>query len=99
MCSGRTIDEGCVLKNTSNCKDSRWRDFLVSSFNSLHKVISSVVDAFNDIGVTLSVGSPLYNDLVKPISFFEVATHWLTCKVAHVRSNLPDILAELLDVC
>jgi hypothetical protein len=59
-----TIDEWNTLKDASNCKDGRRGDFLVTIFNRLEKVLSSVVDSGDEISKTFRVGSPLNNDLV-----------------------------------
>lgn len=41
-------------------------------FNGFEKVVSSVVDIFDNVGVMFSVGSLYDNDFVKIIGFFEV---------------------------
>ena len=45
----------------------------MTTLNRLQEVISSVVDAWDNIGVTFSVGSPLNNNLVKSVLGFEIA--------------------------
>jgi hypothetical protein len=46
----------------------------MACLDGLQEVLGSVVDAFNDIGITLGIGSPLDNDLVKTIGSLELAT-------------------------
>lgn len=65
------VDEGCFLEDTSNGKDSRWGDFLVARFDSFHEVVSGVIHALDYVGVTLGIGGPLNNDLVKAMGLFE----------------------------
>ena len=49
----------------------------MTSFNGLYEVDICVVDTLNDVCITLSVCCPLDNDLVKPVSGFEV-TMWVS---------------------
>jgi hypothetical protein len=35
--------------------------------DSLEKILSSVVDALDDVGITLSIGSPEDNNLIKSV--------------------------------
>ena len=69
---GRTVDEGSTLKNTGDSKDGGGGDLLVAGLNGLEQVVGRVVDASDDVGVPLSVGSPEDNDLVQAVSSFEV---------------------------
>jgi hypothetical protein len=68
----RTVDEGGLLEDASNGEDSGWGDFLVTRLDGVEQVVSGVIDAFDDVGIALSVGSPLYNDLIKTIVCLEV---------------------------
>jgi len=77
-----TVDEWDIVKDTGNGKDGGWRDFLVTSSDGLQKILSGVVDTRDEIGETLSVGSPEDNDLIESIGRLEVG----------------DVLADLLDV-
>jgi hypothetical protein len=45
--------------------------------NGLQKVIGGIVDSFNDVGISFSVGSPENNDPVKTIGRLEIAVRWL----------------------
>jgi hypothetical protein len=69
----RTVNEGGAFQNTGNGEDSGWRDLLVSALDGLDEVVGSVVDANNEVSETLSVGSPLDNDLIEVVGSFEVA--------------------------
>jgi hypothetical protein len=68
----RAVDEGYTFKDTGNRKDRGWCNLLVAIFNSLQQVLSSVIDAVNEICETLSVCSPLNNDLFQRVLGFEV---------------------------
>lgn len=78
----RTVDEGCLVENTGDSKNGGGRNLFVALLNGLEEVVSSVVDAGNDVGISLSVGSPHDNDLVEAV----------------VRLEVTDILTELLNV-
>ncbi|KAI6768308.1 hypothetical protein HG530_006317 [Fusarium avenaceum] len=78
----RAVDERGLFKDTSNCKHGGRRNLLVSLLNGLEKVVGSIVDTLDQIGVSLSVGSPHDDDLVKAIVGLEVA----------------NVLADLLDM-
>ena len=69
-----TVDEWCVLEDGSDSEDSRGSDFLVTGFDRLHKIVSGVVDALQNISITLRVGSPLHDDLVEAVGSLEVAS-------------------------
>lgn len=64
---GRAVDERHAFENGGHGKDGRGRDFLVRGLNGLEKVVGSVVDPWNDVGVTLSIGGPEDNDTVKMV--------------------------------
>lgn len=66
------VDEWNALKNRGNGKDSGRRDLFVTRLNSLHQIVRRVVNALNDVGVALSVSSPLYNNLVEIVGSLEV---------------------------
>jgi hypothetical protein len=67
------VDEGNTLEDTSHSKDCGWCDFLVTVLNCLHEVLRSVIDTRDEICETLSVGSPLNNDLLQVIRGLELA--------------------------
>jgi hypothetical protein len=69
-----TIDEGNTFEDARHSKDSGWCDFLVAILNCFNKVLSSVIDSRNEVGETLSVCSPLNNDLVQVVRGLEVST-------------------------
>lgn len=69
---GRAVDEGGTLQDTRDSKDGGGRNLLVTLLNSLEKVIGSVIDSVDDVGISLSVGSPQDNDLVKAVVGLEV---------------------------
>lgn len=79
---GRAVDEGGALQDTGNSKDGGRRNLLMALLNSLKKVVGSVVDSINEVGVSLSVGSPQDNHLVKVVVGLEVT----------------NILSEVLDM-
>lgn len=71
------VDEWSTLEDTGNGEDSGWGNFLVSVLNGFQEVVSSVVDAIDQLGETLSVGSPLNDDLLQTIVGLEVAVAML----------------------
>jgi len=68
----RAVDEGDAFQDTGNGKDSGGRDLLMAILDSLEQIVGSVVDALEDFGEALSIGGPLYNDLVKTVGSFEL---------------------------
>ena len=70
---GRTVDERSILQNRSHGEDSGWSNFQMTSLDGVEEVVRGVVDARDDVGVTLSVGSPHDNDLVEAIVGLELA--------------------------
>lgn len=69
---GRAVDEGGTLQDTRDSKDGGGRNLLVTLLNSLEKVIGSVIDSVDNVGISLGVGSPQDNDLVKTVVGLEV---------------------------
>ena len=69
----RSIDERRFLKDARDGENRGWGDLLVPRLDSSHQIVSGIVDTFDDVGVTLSVGSPLDDDFVEIVSVFEVA--------------------------
>lgn len=65
------VDERRAFEYTGNCKDCRRGDLRVAGFDGCQKVCSRIVDSWNDVGVTLSIGGPLNNDFIKPVVFLE----------------------------
>lgn len=78
----RTVDEGCILQDTSNGENSRRRDLFVPVVDSLEQVVGGIIDTRDNIGVSLRVGGPENNDLVQRVGGLEVL----------------DILSNLLNV-
>jgi hypothetical protein len=68
----RAIDEGNLLENASNGKDCGRRDLLVAALDSLNKVVGSVINAVDEVGEALSIGSPLNNHLIEVVFGLEV---------------------------
>ena len=68
----RAVDEWSTFKDRSNSENGGRSDFLMAILNCLHEVISGVVDAWNELCETLSVGGPLNNDLVQTVLGLEV---------------------------
>ena len=79
---GRAVDEGSALKDASNGEDGGGGDLLMAGLDGLEEVVGGVVDAVNQVGVTLGVGSPEDNDLVEAVVGLELA----------------NVLADLLNV-
>ena len=69
----RTVDERSVFEDGRNSNDSRRSDLLVARLDCLHEFVGSVIDALQDVGVPLRVGSPLHDDFIEAISSLEVA--------------------------
>lgn len=63
-----------MLKGARNGEDGRRGDLFVASFDRLHQVLGSVVDARNEVCKSLSVGSPQHNDFIEAILSLEVPT-------------------------
>lgn len=78
----RAVDERNILQNTGNGEHGRGSHFLVAILDSLQEIVGSVVNAGQDIGKALGIGSPLNDDLVETVCSLEVI----------------DVLADLLDV-
>lgn len=95
---GRAVDEGGALQDTGNSKDGGRRNLLVTLFNSLEEVIGSVVDSINEVGVSLSVGGPQNNHLVKVVVGLEVTN--VLSEVLDMRRRglgaLNDIVSSVL---
>ena len=68
-----TVDEWSILEDGSNSEHGGWGDLLVARLDGLEQVLSGVVDALDDVGITLGVGSPLDNNLVEVVGRLEVA--------------------------
>lgn len=68
-----SIDERSLVQDTGNREDSRRRDFRVTCLDGVQKVVSGVVDARDDVGVTLGIGSPHDDHFVETIFSLEVA--------------------------
>jgi L-alanine-DL-glutamate epimerase-like enolase superfamily enzyme len=68
----RAVDERNFVKNTSDSKHSGWGDFFVASLDSVEEVISSVIDTFDNVGVTLGIRCPENYDLVEVVGNLEL---------------------------
>lgn len=68
----RAVDEGRALEYASHGEDGGGGDLLVAGLDSLEEVVGRVVDARDDVGITLGVGGPEDNDLVKAVGGLEV---------------------------
>jgi hypothetical protein len=66
------VDEWNAFKNRGNSEDSGWSNLLVTIFDGLHQVLSSIVDTSDEVSKALGVGSPLNNDLLQSIVGLEV---------------------------
>lgn len=67
------VDEGTVFEDGSDGKECGRRDFGVRLLDGLEEVLGGVVDARDDVRVTLGVGCPEDDDLVKIVSGLELA--------------------------
>ncbi len=68
----------------------------MTRLHGLYEVFRSVIDAFDDVGKALGVGSPLNNDLVERVGFLELSvqkSEW--DELVHAWHS-PDVLADLL---
>lgn len=74
---GRAVDKGRLLEDAGNSEDGRGGNLLVAGLNGLEQVLGRVVDALEEVGETLRVGSPLDNDLVQAVVGLEVAVFLL----------------------
>ena len=70
----------------------------MASLNRLDQVVSGVVHTSEDLCVTLGIGSPLYNDLIKTVRLFEITASSLVGHSNSHREALPDISANFFDV-
>src|SRR5690606_5884069 len=66
------VDEWDTLLDTGNGEDGRWGNLIMASLDSSENVVGSVVNTVNQVGVTLSVGSPKDDNLVESILSLEV---------------------------
>lgn len=68
-----TVDEGDALEDRSDGEDGRRRDLVVRVLDSVQEIVGRVVDAVDQIGVSLRVGGPENDDLVETVLGLEVA--------------------------
>lgn len=68
----RTVDERGLLENGGHCENGGGRHFLVALFNSLEEVVSGVINALDEVGISLRVCGPHDNDLVQGMLGLEV---------------------------
>ena len=71
---GRAIDERSILENAGNSKDGRWCNLLMAVLNSLHEIVSGIVDTGDEFSETLSVGSPLDDNLLQYVCGLEITS-------------------------
>jgi len=64
---GSSVDEGASLEDRSDGKEGRGRDLVVRLGDGGEKVLRSIVDSRNDLGVPLGVGGPEEDDLVESV--------------------------------
>ncbi len=75
----------------------------MAALNGIKEIVGSVVDAWNNVGITLSVGCPQDDHFVEAIRFLEGA---IICNVLvtnasdkrHRFYNLPNITTNLFQV-
>ena len=84
---GRSVDEGGVLQDGGDGKDSGGRNLGVARLDRVDQVLSSVVDTGENVGVALGVGSPHDDHLVQTIGSLEVT---IPKKLVVVRFHLGD---------
>ena len=65
------VDKRHTLKNATDGKDRRRRDFGVALLDALQEIFGSVIDTVNDLGIALGVGGPNDDDLVQCMLVFE----------------------------
>jgi hypothetical protein len=67
--------------------------------NSLQEVLGSVVDTLDEVGETLSVGTPKDNDLVKSVGSLEITGNLLAAELTKDNEfDVPNVLADLLNM-
>ena len=76
----RAIDEWDTLEDGGNGKDGGWSNLLVTFLDSLQEIFGSIVNTIDELSETLSVGSPLDNDLVQVVVGLEVTVVLLVGK-------------------
>jgi len=79
----RAIDERNLVKNTSDGKYSGWSDLIVTSFDGIKEVVGSVINTFDNVGVTLSICRPEDDDLVEVVGSLELARNLLVLCQRH----------------
>jgi hypothetical protein len=77
---GRAVDEWNTLKDRGDREDSRGSDLFMAGLNGLEEVVGSVVDALEELGEALGVGSPLYDNLVEVVGSLEITIEMLEKK-------------------
>ena len=77
-----TVDEGNALEDTTDCKDRGGSDFRVTFLDALDEILSRIVDSWDNLRVTFSIGSPNNNDFIQIVFSLEGF----------------DIVADMLDV-
>lgn len=96
----RAVNEGGALQDTGDGEDSGRGDFLMTVLDGIDEVVSSVVDTFDDVGIALSIGSPLDDDFIQSIGGFEISVKKRSTTTPYERiaaaSYTPNILADLL---
>jgi len=65
------VDERRTFQDAGDGKDSGGRDFRVAGCDGCQKICGGVIDSWDDVGVSLSVGSPLNDDLVEAVVLLE----------------------------
>jgi hypothetical protein len=92
---GGAVDEGDTFKDAGYGEDSGGGDLFVAGLNGLEEVVGGVVDAFEDLGEALGVGSPLDDYFVEVVVGLEapgsvledgginkiVVTYWISLRI------------------
>jgi hypothetical protein len=68
-----TVDERYALQDRRDGEERRGGYLIVRRLDRIQEVVHGVVHAWKDIGITFSVGSPKYNDLLGLIVGLELA--------------------------
>lgn len=73
----RAINERNLVKNASDGKHGGRSDLLMTILDGIKEIVGGIIEAIDDISVTLGVGSPEDNDLIKVVGSLELAVNSL----------------------
>jgi len=65
------VDERRTFEDAGDGKDCGGSNLGVAGFDGCQKICGGVVDSWDDVGVALSVGSPLNNDFFEAVILLE----------------------------